>query len=72
MAEPAPKFDPRPWLEDFTALKTGMEVRYANLAWFASPQSGVDLPVTPLKDESPRARAARLAETIADDLAKAR
>jgi hypothetical protein len=29
-----------------------------------------DLGVTPLKDESPRARAARIAETIADDLAR--
>ena len=43
-ADPAPKFDSRPWAEDFSALKTGMEARYANLAWFASPESGVDLP----------------------------
>jgi hypothetical protein len=43
-AERAPKFDPQPWLDDFSALKAGMEDRYANLAWFASPVGGVDLP----------------------------
>jgi hypothetical protein len=43
-AEPAPKFDPAPWLDDFSALKAGMEDRYANLAWFASPAGGVNLP----------------------------
>jgi hypothetical protein len=43
-AEPAPKFDPAPWLDDFSALKAGMEDRYANLAWFASPAGGIDLP----------------------------
>jgi len=43
-AEAAEKFDPSPWLEDFSALKTGMEDRYANLAWFGSPAGGVDLP----------------------------
>jgi hypothetical protein len=39
-----PKFDTSPWTEDFAALKAGMETRYANLAWFASPQGGVGLP----------------------------
>jgi len=43
-AEPVRPFDPQPWLDDFAALKTGMEDRYANLAWFASPAGGVDLP----------------------------
>ena len=43
-AAPAPEFDPKPWLADFAALKAGMEDRYANLAWFASPAGGIDLP----------------------------
>lgn len=33
-----------PWLDDYAALKSAMATRYANLAWFASPQGGVDLP----------------------------
>jgi len=33
-----------PWLDDYAALKAEMTARYANLAWFASPQGGVDLP----------------------------
>jgi hypothetical protein len=33
-----------PWLDDYAALKAEMVARYANLAWFASPQGGVDLP----------------------------
>jgi hypothetical protein len=37
-------FDRRPWLEDYAALKQAIETRYANLAWFASPEGGVDLP----------------------------
>ena len=34
----------QPWLDDYAALKAAMEARYANLAWFGSPQGGVDLP----------------------------
>ena len=64
MADPAPKFDSRPWADDFAALKTGMEARYANLAWFASPQGGVDLPAL-----ERRARAA-LAATDNDSEAR--
>lgn len=37
-------FDRRAWLEDYAALKQGLEKSYANLAWFGSPQGGVDLP----------------------------
>jgi Peptidase family S41 len=32
------------WLQDYSALKHALERSYSNLAWFASPQSGVDLP----------------------------
>lgn len=37
-------FDRKPWLADYTALKQGLERDYAHLAWFASPEGGVDLP----------------------------
>ncbi|SFS18394.1 Peptidase family S41 [Dyella sp. OK004] len=43
-APPAPTFDRAAWQADYAALKTELEQRYANLAWFASPQGGVDLP----------------------------
>jgi len=43
MAQPA-RFDPNPWLQDYANLKQSMEMRYSNLAWFASPEGGVDLP----------------------------
>jgi len=32
------------WTEDYAFLKSTLKQSYANLAWFASPQSGVDLP----------------------------
>ncbi|MFC5371580.1 S41 family peptidase [Brevundimonas faecalis] len=32
------------WSADYLALKQGMEAQYANLTWFASPESGRDLP----------------------------
>ena len=32
------------WMEDYALLKSKLEQSYANLAWFASPQSGVNLP----------------------------
>lgn len=32
------------WMSDYEALKSALEAQYANLTWFASPQSGVDLP----------------------------
>ena len=37
-------FDRRAWLQDFTILKVQLEYSYSNLAWFASPQGGIDLP----------------------------
>lgn len=37
-------FDRNAWLQDYRHLKTALEQDYANLAWFASPQGGVDLP----------------------------
>jgi len=39
-----PLFDRQAWVEDFDALKAGMERQYANLTWAASPGSGVDVP----------------------------
>jgi Peptidase family S41 len=32
------------WREDYQRLKQAAEAGYANLAWFASPEGGVDLP----------------------------
>lgn len=40
----SPSFDRNAWLQDYRRLKTALEQDYANLAWFASPQGGVDLP----------------------------
>jgi len=40
----AASFDPTPWREDYADLKAELQKSYANLAWFASPQGGVDLP----------------------------
>ncbi len=37
-------FDRAAWLKDYDALRARMETSYANLAWFASPQGGVDIP----------------------------
>ena len=39
-----PVFDREAWRGDYSALKRALEQSYANLAWFASPQGGVDLP----------------------------
>ncbi len=43
-AAPAPTFDHKAWLEDYAYLKVQLEAHYSNLAWFASPAGGVDLP----------------------------
>ena len=40
----AAPFDRAAWLGDYSQLKTIMETHYANLAWFGSPQGGVDIP----------------------------
>jgi len=37
-------FDRGAWLRDYAALKQALEKRYSNLAWFASPEGGLDLP----------------------------
>lgn len=42
-AHGAQSFQAKAWLEDYAQLKKTLEVDYANLAWMASPQSGVDL-----------------------------
>jgi len=34
----------RAWLDDYRLLKARLESDYANLAWYASPAGGVDLP----------------------------
>ncbi len=43
LAAPGP-FDRRAWMKDFEVLKARLEEGYSHLAWFASPQGGVDLP----------------------------
>lgn len=43
LSAPCAAFDRAAWQGDFTYLKKQLESRYANLAWFASPQSGVDV-----------------------------
>ena len=40
----AQTFDRAAWQKDYSLLKQDLERRYSNLAWFASPESGVDLP----------------------------
>ena len=37
-------FDRGMWLEDYAALRGRLEHTYANLAWFGSPEGGVDVP----------------------------
>ncbi len=43
-SDAAAAFERKAWQSDFAFLKKDLELRYANLAWFASPQSGIDLP----------------------------
>ena len=43
-AAPSPEFDAAGWQSDYRQLKQILEREYANLAWAASPQSGIDLP----------------------------
>jgi hypothetical protein len=45
------RFDPLPWVQDYRFLKNAMEAGYANLAWFASPEGGVDLPALDRRTE---------------------
>lgn len=37
-------FDRSVWLQDYAYLKQQMELRHANLRWFASPEGGIDIP----------------------------
>ncbi|MFZ5617544.1 MAG: S41 family peptidase [Pseudomonadota bacterium] len=37
-------FDRKAWMDDYGQLKRALESSYSHLAWFASPESGVDLP----------------------------
>jgi len=37
-------YDAAAWQADYAQLKQAMEQDYANLAWFASPEGGVNLP----------------------------
>ena len=39
-----PSFDLAGWSADYAYLKSELEKSYSNLAWFAAPQGGVDLP----------------------------
>jgi hypothetical protein len=39
-----PAFDLAGWSADYAYLKSELEKSYSNLAWFASPRGGVDLP----------------------------
>lgn len=43
-ASPVGSFDRKAWQEDYAFLKNALEQSYANLAWFGSPQGGVDIP----------------------------
>lgn len=43
-ADGAKGFDRKAWQEDYARLKQELERRDANLAWFASPQGGIDIP----------------------------
>ncbi len=61
----AQAFDREAWLADYTMLKQTLERRYANLAWFASPEGGVDLPTLD------RSTLAKLGAATTDDDARA-
>lgn len=41
---PAQRLDRGAWQQDYALLKQALEKRYSNLAWFASPEGGVNLP----------------------------
>ena len=44
VAPTIPKFDAAAWQKDYAYLKQQLQAQYANLAWFASTQGGIDLP----------------------------
>ncbi len=41
---PTAPFDRGAWRDDYAFFKRVLEQRYSNLAWFAAPEGGVDLP----------------------------
>ena len=53
----AADFDRKAWQEDYAYLKTALQQNYANLAWFGSPQGGVDLPALDLSTQKELAQA---------------
>lgn len=50
------------WLEDYRLLKDRLERDYANLAWYASPQGGVELPTLDRRTTASIERAATVEE----------
>jgi len=49
--------DPAGWSADYAYLKSELEKSYSNLAWFASPQGGVDLPALDRRTQAVLAQA---------------
>ena len=62
-------FSTATWLADFSSLKSELERSYSHLAWFASPQGGVDLPVLDRSTRQALQRARTDAEASAAILA---
>lgn len=52
-----PSFDPAGWSADYAYLKSELEKSYSNLAWFASPRGGVDLPALDRRTQAVLAQA---------------
>jgi hypothetical protein len=61
---PAAPFDRGAWRADYAFFKKVLEQRYSNLAWFAAPEGGVDLPALD------RRTTAALAAATSDDEAR--
>lgn len=64
-AEAPARFDRRAWLEDYATLKQSLERSYSHLAWFGSPQGGVDLPALDKRTVQALQRATSEAEATA-------
>ncbi len=64
-AQAAPAYDAAAWKADYAQLKAALEKDYANMAWFGSFESGVDVP------RLDKATQAALAAARTDDEAKA-
>src|SRR4051794_34580860 len=61
---PAAPFDRGAWRDDYAFFKRVLEQRYSNLAWFAAPEGGVDLPALD------RRTTAALAAATSDEAAR--